>query len=259
MTYLDDCGSTKWFRDVDARCGEFEGRTCMCGGATQQNAFAEILAIFGPGTDQLPSVSISEPRNGDAVTRGFRVNATATDDMDIDRVELTINGQSLGNVTAPPYNFTVPSNLADGVQQIEVRAYDVSGGSAVQTIAVTQGAPCESADECPAQDTCVDGRCVLGPGQPGGLGEICATNEECSSGLCGDDGEEKRCAEKCELGGGGCPDGFGCRKAGEVGVCWPGYDDSGGCRAAGAGAGWLAAIALGLAAALGARRRRRRR
>ena len=36
-------------------------------------------------------------------------------------------------------------------------------------------------------ETCVDGRCVAGPGTAGRLGESCASNEDCVSGLCGAD------------------------------------------------------------------------
>src|SRR6185503_16308159 len=45
MTYRYDCDDRKWFRDVDAPCGEYGGRECSCGGQTQ-NSFASIRAEF---------------------------------------------------------------------------------------------------------------------------------------------------------------------------------------------------------------------
>jgi MYXO-CTERM domain-containing protein len=257
MTYLSDCGSEKWFRNAQAPCGEFEERPCMCGGAGQ-NSYAFIQQAFGPGTDTPPTVAISEPVDGTSVRKGFVVAATAADDIDIERVELTINSKLIGSLVAPPYTFNVPPTISDGVQAVEVRAYDIYGAAATAQIEVTQGVPCASADQCLEEETCVDGRCVLGPGSPGGLGEVCQMNEDCASFRCGDDGSEKFCAEECELGGGGCPDGFGCREAGDSGVCWPGYDDGGGCRSSGGGTGPLAALALGLMALVAGRRRRRR-
>lgn len=257
MTYLADCGSEKWFRDEVVPCGEFEARDCMCGGTTQ-NSFAEIQALFGPGVDAPPTVQITSPADGASVRKGFVVTASAADDIAIERVELLVNSRSHGVDTDPPYAITVPPSISDGVQRIQVRAYDVYDAVATAEIQVTQGAPCESAAQCLASETCVDGRCVLGPGQPGGLGEICTVNEACASGQCGEAGGERHCAEPCEVGAGGCPDDFGCREAGEGGVCWPGYDDgSGGCRAAGTDGGSLALLGLGLLA-MGLGRRRRR-
>lgn len=258
MTYLTDCAPDKSFRNTEADCGEFEPRQCMCGGTTQ-NSYASILATFGNGSDTPPTVQITQPQNGASVSKGFPVVVTASDDVDIARVELWINSRLIESITSEPFQFTVPATISDGVQKVEVRAYDTNGAVATQQIEVTQGVPCQSADQCSATDTCVDGRCVLGPGAPGGLGQTCQNNEACGSGQCGDDGSAKYCVEECNLGAGGCPDGFGCRESGESGVCWPGHDDSGGCQSGGSTDGKLATIALAAVAALFAARRRRRR
>jgi MYXO-CTERM domain-containing protein len=258
LTYLSDCGSEKWFRNQDVPCGEYEPRDCMCAGPNTQNSFATIRGLFGAGTDTPPTVSIVSPADGDNVRKGFVVTAQAADDIQIDRVELLVNNQLVATVTEPPFAFTVPPSVSDGVQQVQVAAYDIYEAVSRDQIEVVQGVPCDAADECLTEETCVDGRCVLGPGTPGGLGESCTANEQCASGQCGDDGSERHCAEQCDLGGGGCPDGFGCRKAGDVGVCWPGYDEGGGgCAVAGGDPGSLVLLGLGLLA-LGARRRRGR-
>jgi len=258
MTYLSTCAPDKWFRNEDGKCGEFEARQCMCGGTTQ-NSYTSILDVFGPsGSDTPPTVSITDPQNGASVRKGFPVSVTASDDIDVSRVELWVNNRLIEAINDEPFAFAVPPTLSDGIQLVEVRAFDTAGVQATAKIEVTQGAPCQSADQCLDVETCVDGRCVLGPGSPGGLGEACQGNGDCSGGQCGDDGEDKFCTESCHEGEGGCPDGFGCRPAGDDGVCWPGYDDAGGCQS-GRGADGLAAIALGsVAIALVARRRRRR-
>jgi MYXO-CTERM domain-containing protein len=254
MTYLGGCGSEKWFRNQKASCGEDRARPCMCRDPSGQNSVEVIRGVFGAGSSTPPTVAISEPQDGDTVSKGFQVTVSASDDVEVGRVELWVNNQLIGSDDSPPYTFLVPSSLADGVQNVEARAYDIYDAQGVATIQVTQGVPCQSAAQCPEGDTCVDGRCVLGPGQAGGLGETCATNEECASRQCGRDGDTAFCAETCELGARGCPDGFGCREAGDHGVCWPGYDDGGGCSAGGHGRPlW---IALALLALLAARRRR---
>ncbi|HLU65751.1 MAG TPA: Ig-like domain-containing protein, partial [Kofleriaceae bacterium] len=255
MTYRTDCSDTKWFRDIDAPCGEGGPRSCSCGGSTQ-NSYRMISDHFGKGPATPPVVSISAPADGQEVDRGYPVRADAADDIEVSRVELWINSKLVGEVTAPPYVFNAPTDVSDGRHLVEVRAYDLYGGMAVDTVAAIQGEPCSSADQCAGDETCVDGRCVPGPGSPGGLGETCASNDDCASALCGDVSGEKYCAERCEIGAGGCPDGFGCREAGDFGVCWPGYDDGGGCSAAG-GAGALPPVFLGLLALLGLVRRRR--
>ena len=42
MTYRNDCGGEKFFRNEIANCGETANRTCKCGGT--QNSHAKILA-----------------------------------------------------------------------------------------------------------------------------------------------------------------------------------------------------------------------
>ena len=49
MTYLSNCGpsDTKTFINMDVPCGEFQGRNCNCGKATQ-NSFRTIAKTAGP-------------------------------------------------------------------------------------------------------------------------------------------------------------------------------------------------------------------
>jgi uncharacterized protein (TIGR03382 family) len=60
------------------------------------------------------------------------------------------------------------------------------------------------------------------------------------------------------LGQAQCPSGFGCLDAGEdtgMGICFPGYDENGGCNASGGGAPVTFGLVFG-ALLLGRRRRR---
>lgn len=256
MTYLDSCGYEKWFRNVDAACGEFSSRGCSCGGSSQ-NSYKRMKDHFGAAPATPPSVSISEPATGTAVPDGYSVRAEATDDIMVDRVELWINSRKIGELDRPPYEFAVPASMSDGVHLIEVRAFDLYDAVSVASSTVLRGAAC-SQGSCADAEACVDGRCVPGPGAEDGLGAACGGNGDCASLLCGDVDGEKHCAEKCEIGEGGCPDGFGCMDAGDFGVCWPGYEDGGGgCRIAGDGGRTLAPVWLGLVAAFFLLRRRR--
>lgn len=264
MTYLTDCGD-KYFRDFDAACGENQPAACDCNRETQ-NSYQLLLAAFGPGKPL--EVEITRPLDGMLVGQGFEIQASATYHMPLDRAELHIDGTLIDTVTAPPYVFTAPAELPEGPHELEVRVFSKAGAQGKQTITVHRSPPCTSASQCGDDQTCVEGRCVLGPGSPGGLGETCVNGEDCFSGFCGGDAAGTRyCVETCELGGNGCPCGFSCINAGAGGACWPGGNacDDGGCAvspggaSAGAGRGSSPALPMVLGFAFGALFLRRRR
>jgi hypothetical protein len=241
MTYLPapgqpGCGAKK-FRDVNARCGEYSERNCDCGGSTQ-NSVQMLTSIFGTGQPSPPEVQITQPADGAEVQPGFVVRSNITDNVQVMKASLWINGQMIQEILTPPYVFNAPVDLAEGALQVEVRAEDNRGDIGKHTITAILGDPCSGANDCPGADTCVDGRCVPGPGETGGLGEPCDVNEACSSGLCGSDGTNKFCTESCAVDANGCPNGFDCLPAGGTdGVCWPngGSKDpsTGGCSTSG--------------------------
>lgn len=243
MTYLTSCGLDKIFQDNDSRCGEYSPRDCLCGTQTQ-NSFQRIKAQFGPSVPTPPDVTILEPVEGQEVSPGFEIRADADDDVAVSRAELWINGHKVASDAEPPWIFEAPQDVGQGRLIVEVRAVDNFDAVGTDSIHVVLGDPCFGAADCAGDETCVDGRCVPGPGTPGGLGEICSANGDCASELCADDGEgERYCVERCRLGQHGCPPGYGCRDSGDYGVCWPGYDDSSGC---GCGAGGDSAPLLSL-------------
>jgi hypothetical protein len=259
MTYDSGCSDRKWFNNADSRCGEYEARprNCDCGGSTQ-NSFEAITDIFGEGTVETPQLTIKSPADGDTVGKGFVVNAELIASVPLTRAELLVNGRVVGERDRAPYSFIAPQGLSNGRMKLEVRVSNVYGKKSTAVINVVQGEACKKSDDCADTEACVDGRCVVGPGQPGGLGEACDGNQQCSSGLCGSSSSGSFCAEQCEVGAGGCPDGFGCLDTGELGVCWKGYDDgTGGCQAAGRGAIAPLGLAFALAVMLLGRRRRR--
>lgn len=264
MTYLNDCAPRKVFTDVDAPCGEFSARSCMCPGPNTQNSYRRIVEHFGPGQPTPPTVSITHPAEGASVDAGFPIRANAEDDIRVARVEFYINGQYIGAADTSPWVFNAPVDLSDGRMTVEVKAIDNYDFSATDSVEVVQGEPCGSADDCRGDgETCVDGRCVPGPGSPGGLGEECGSNPDCASNLCGEGADGRFCAERCELGAGGCPSGFGCLDVGGYGVCWAGHDDGSGggcygCRAGSDDSGWpLGLVGLAVGALVFRRRRPR--
>jgi uncharacterized protein (TIGR03382 family) len=261
MTYLSYSGR-RYFQNRAVNCGEYSPASCYCGGS-QQNSYQEVLSVFGPSTPTPPVVTITEPANGAIVTPGFVVRADYQDDTVVMRASLYINNQLIKTVNTPPFVFNAPDTMADGTHHVEVRAFDTQDTAGSDFIDVVVGEPCTIPGDCSAQGenfTCVGGRCVLGTGSPGGLGEYCENSTECYSGYCADDGVSRLCAENC-YGPGECPGGFACvETGGGDSICWPGAEsgsDSGGCSSAGGGA--ALPIALGGLAFLGLLPRRRRR
>jgi hypothetical protein len=123
---------------------------------------------------------------------------------------------------------------------------------------VGEAAPaCETIDDCFAGETCVERGCVAGPGTEGGLGETCAGDGDCASGLCLAEGEELHCVEGCTLDADTCPEDFECRDFEGDGVCWPSGGGGGGGGCASTDGGNPAGILVGLGVALVLRRRRR--
>ncbi len=262
MTYLD-CGP-KYFRDrfIDCACvneqNQWVREPCPCGG-TMQNSFERIELTFGPTAGTPPSVSITEPANNANVSPGFVVRADVDDPDGVASVSLRVDGNTVTTLTGPPYVFNAPSNLDDGSHEVEVLAVDSRGTDASDKIFVIIGEPCTGAADCPDGDTCVDGRCVLGPDQPGGLGKPCNGGENCKSGLCAEDSDGKRCTETCDPTLQGCPGGFECLDVGGGnGVCWANDGGGGGCAVSGSGDGSERAAWIAVLLALVFVRRRRR-
>jgi hypothetical protein len=242
------CGSDCLYTCGANKCDSFghvcsgpnnQNKACTCSGSQTQNSWQTIRTLFGAGTPTPPVVMITNPAFGAEVQPGFNVTATATDDSSIAKVELRVdNVLVMPTITKPPYAFNAPATLMPGSHHVEVTAYDAHGTPGKGAIDVMIGPPCEKPADCAvATDTCVGGRCVPGPGVPGGLGTTCTDNSQCAEGQCASDGTNMYCVSMCMKGQ--CPDGFGCLSTGadpNVGACWPGYDDgSGGCSVAGGG------------------------
>ncbi len=263
MTYLSGGPAIKSFQNEAGSCGEYSARQCQCTyantGKAKMNSYELIMATFGSNTPDTtpPTVAITFPTENAQVAAGFPVNATAMDDRTVEKLELRLDGQLIKTLEAAPWNFQTPANLSQGKHKVEVTAYDRGGNTSKALVNVQYGTVCQAAADCEAAgQVCLDGHCVVGPGTPGGLGESCTGNGDCSSMQCGSDGKNSYCVESCDVGANACPSGFDCLDTGGAGVCWPGGDDSGGCASSKGGSGALVLL-LGMAAMFVTRKRRK--
>jgi MYXO-CTERM domain-containing protein len=241
MTYNPYNGRRK-FKDAPVSCGsdcqggqgpfgdvcQGQKRNCTCDKLPTQNSVQQIKGIFGTSTPVPPVVKITTPRDGDSVQEAAPVRISVTAELELSKAELRIDGTVTKTLTSQPFAFNLPVGLAGGKHTLEVTVYDIFDLPGKASIEVTSAGPCGGPSDCSANQTCVNGTCVAGPGSQGGLGEVCEVNADCASGTCGDGGAGmKYCVEACAIGQSGqCPTGFDCLAAGSNGVCWPNGDST---------------------------------
>jgi hypothetical protein len=256
MTYRDDCGGEKFFRNKFAKCGEFGPPTDDsprpgCGPnnacATTQNSHAKLLDALGPGTPITtpPTSSIINPTAGGTIQKAAAVFVTAGAQRGVDHVDLYLNGYKWltdkgtgfgnnGQKTPDEYEFTLPASVPNGVIDIVAKAYDdlqIETDSA--TVTVTLGSPCTDASSCAKGQSCDAGKCEW-PAATGMLGDTCTYPQFCTSGECEGDSTQY-CTIDCEPGvDNQCDMGYDCVEASATaGFCLP--KSSGGCCSVGGG------------------------
>jgi Bacterial Ig domain len=129
MTYLPYSGKRE-FQDQSASCGESTPRPCGLTGAScraTQNSVQLLIARVGSSSgDQVaPTVDFASPDNGDTVSQGFEVDATASDNVAVTEATLSIDGSPVASIDgAGPFVFTTDASLAPGVHAIEIAVSD---------------------------------------------------------------------------------------------------------------------------------------
>ncbi|MEW5813707.1 MAG: carboxypeptidase regulatory-like domain-containing protein, partial [Actinomycetota bacterium] len=102
------------------------------------DASVSVTALMVQDSDT-PELQIATPTRGLLVyaRQKLQITVSASDDLGIDKVELSVNGVALPELTAEPYrwDYVLPSDLADGSQvQLTARATDVAGKIAEHTV-----------------------------------------------------------------------------------------------------------------------------
>ena len=108
--------------------------TDSCGNFTAGDQTITVSA-----DDQPPTVSFINPLDNDPVEAGttFLVEIAANDDLSIPRVELLVNGDPLGVLNSPPYEFQLPIPPSPGLTlQLQAIATDDDQQSTTASIVV---------------------------------------------------------------------------------------------------------------------------
>jgi hypothetical protein len=99
-----------------------------------------IINLYGGGDDNAPTVDITSPIDGSIVTGTVNIDANATDDRGINRVEFYRDNTLIGSDMTAPYS--IPHNFATdppGVYLIKVIAFDTLNQTAMDAIKVVVG------------------------------------------------------------------------------------------------------------------------
>jgi thermitase len=125
-TSADDLGTAGW----DARYG-----------AGRVNASRAVNQAFStgsaPGDSAPPTVSFSSPSNGSTVSGVLSVQVSASDNVGVSSVSLSIDGSSLGSDTTAPYSFSLnTASYNTGNHTLTATARDAAGNTSSASITI---------------------------------------------------------------------------------------------------------------------------
>ena len=85
-----------------------------------------------------PTVSVTAPANGATVTGATTISAKAVDAGGVSRVDLLVDGATVGTDTTFPYSVSWDARaVADGQRTISARAIDAAGNQSTASVTVT--------------------------------------------------------------------------------------------------------------------------
>ncbi len=103
------------------------------------NAYKAVLAATGaappPPDTTPPTASITSPSAGATVSATTTVNVAASDNVGVTRVQLYVDGTSLGFDTSTPFSFAWDTTKAsNGSHSLQAIAYDAAGNQASSAV-----------------------------------------------------------------------------------------------------------------------------
>lgn len=117
-----------------------------------------------------PTVSVARPLAGAQVSGSILVSALASDDVRVQRVELSTDGvtPALTLVHSPYLFYWSSATVGDGPRTLTLKAYDAAGNAASATVAVTvdnsEAGPCIPPGSGPLGDEVAINAALAGPG-----------------------------------------------------------------------------------------------
>src|SRR5215469_3587567 len=108
-------------------------------GYGQVDAYKAVAAAGSTVTDTTPpSVSITSPASGAAVSGIIQVQGTATDNVGVTAIQFYADGTVLSSATSSPFAFSWnTANYANGSHTLQVTASDAAGNVGTASLALT--------------------------------------------------------------------------------------------------------------------------
>jgi chitodextrinase len=96
------------------------------------------VSVAAPADTTQPTVSFASPAAGATVSGTIQVQASASDNVGVSKVELSVDGSLTDTLTASPWTFSLDtSTLANGSHTLSMTAYDAAGNSSSAQISVS--------------------------------------------------------------------------------------------------------------------------
>ncbi|MDY7227760.1 Ig-like domain-containing protein [Hyalangium rubrum] len=151
-------------------------------------------ACMGSTDSVKPQVQLTSPAAGATIVGAITLSATASDDVNVFKVEFFLDGLLIAVDSAPPYSVSWNSNtVGNGSYTLTARAHDTGCNSSTSSVSVTLQNPGKATydptlrapacsvltDQCDSSDL-LEGRGAMGPesNAPNTLGDSCADGNE---------------------------------------------------------------------------------
>jgi hypothetical protein len=100
------------------------------------------ISVTVNNVDNPPAVSITSPANGATVSGTVAIQASATDDKGVGKVEFYVDAAKVGEDTAAPYEQSWDTKTStNAAHTLRAKAYDTIGQSAESSVSVTVNNP----------------------------------------------------------------------------------------------------------------------
>lgn len=91
-----------------------------------------------PSDTQVPSVQLTSPVNGAKVNGAVKLEATATDNTGVSKVEFYVNSSLVKTSTTAPHNYEWSTDAAaNGTYLLSAKAFDTAGNTSSDSVTVT--------------------------------------------------------------------------------------------------------------------------
>ncbi|MCK4266528.1 MAG: hypothetical protein KAX31_04545, partial [Thermoplasmata archaeon] len=136
---LDTSTPWNWTFDFPDSEGYYEFYSIAVDNASYMEAMPVSADASCAYDSILPVITLNSPANNSVIQAGTTVNLTV-DDVHLDAVNYSVNGSADLDLS-PPYDIET-TGWTDGEYDIEVRANDIAGNTAVSTYTFTIDSTC---------------------------------------------------------------------------------------------------------------------